>query len=78
MNTIVNDIDWNCQGFDYGIDRQIISMYCHRLVCTLLNRSVHSVIDDITCQVARVGDPESVPPEKEANQVPPEGLIEWT
>ena len=63
---------------DYRIDRQVISMYYHRLVYTLLNRRIHSVIDDITGQVASAGNPDAAPPAEEANQVPPGGLIEWT
>ena len=53
-------------------------MYYHRLVYTLLNRLVHSVIDNIAGQVARAGNPKAVPPAEEANQIPPGGLIEWT
>ena len=45
---------------------------------TLLNSRVHSVISDITGQVARTGDPEAAPPAEETNQVPQRGLIEWT
>ena len=61
---------------DYRIDRQVISMYYHRLAYILSNRRVHSVINDITCQVARAGNPEAAPPVEEANQVPPGELIE--
>ena len=50
----------------------------HRIVFTLLNRRVHSVIDDTTGQVARSDNVEAAPPAEEANQVPPGGLIEWT
>ena len=52
-------------------------MYYHIFVYTLLNRRVHSVIDGITSSVARAGIAEAVPPEEEANQIPPGGLIEW-
>ena len=45
---------------------------------TLLNRRVHSVIDDITGQVTRPEDTEAAPPTEEAHQVPPGGLNEWT
>ena len=45
-------------------------MYYHRLVYTLLNRRVYSVIGDITGQVARTGDPEAAPPTEEINQIP--------
>ena len=45
---------------------------------TLLNRCVHSVIDDITGQVARLDIAEAAPPAEEANQVPPGGLHEGT
>ena len=51
-------------------------MHYHRLVHTLLNRRVHSVINDITGQVARTGNAETAPPAEEANQIPPGGLIE--
>ena len=78
LPVLVNVIDLNCLGFNYRIDRQIISMYYHRLVCILLNRRVHSVIDDITGQVVRAGNPEAAPPAEETNQVPPGRLIEWT
>ena len=37
---------------------------------TLLNRRVHSVIDDITGQVARPVDTDATPPAEETNQVP--------
>ena len=57
---------------------RFISMYYHRLVYTLLNRHVHSVISDITGQVARADDPKAALPAEETNQVPPGGLIEWT
>ena len=53
-------------------------MYYHRPMYTLLNRHVHSVINNITGQVARGGNPEAAPPAEEANQVPLGGLIEWT
>ena len=52
-------------------------MYYHRFVYTLLNSRVHSAIDDITSPVARAGIAEAAPPEEEANQIPPGGLIEW-
>ena len=38
---------------------------------TLLNRHVHSVIDDITGQVAHPDDTAAAPPAEETNQVPP-------
>ena len=50
----------------------------HRIVYTLLNRRVHSVIDDITGPVARAGSVEAEPLAEEANPIPPRGLIEWT
>ena len=56
----------------------ILSIYYHIFVYILLNRRVHSVIDDITDQVARAGNPEVAPPVEKANQVPPRGPIEWT
>ena len=43
---------------------------------TLLNRRFHSVIDDITGQVARLVDTDAMPPAEETNQVPPGGLNE--
>ena len=51
-------------------------MYYHKSVCTLLNRRVHSVIDDITGQVARSSGFETAPPTEETNPVPPGGLNE--
>ena len=45
---------------------------------TLLNRCVHNVIDDITGPVAHAGSTEAASPAKEANRIPPGGLIEWT
>ena len=61
-----------------GWINRFISMYYHGFVCTLLNRRVHHVIDDITGQVARTDNAEATPPVEEANQFPPGGLIEWT
>ena len=43
---------------------------------TLLNRRVHSIIDDITGQVAHPDDTAAAPPAEEANQVPPGVLNE--
>ena len=51
-------------------------MYYHRFVYTLLNRPVHSVIDDITGLVACAYTADAAPPVEEANQVPSGGLIE--
>ena len=45
---------------------------------TLLNRRVHSVIDDITGQLARPDNAAAAPPAEEANPVPLGGLNEWT
>ena len=45
---------------------------------TLLNRRVHSVIDDIIGQVARPDIAEAATPAEEANLVPLGGLNEWT
>ena len=53
-----------------------INMYYHRDVYTLLNRLVHSVIDDIIGPVARAGSAEAAPPVEEANSILPGGLIE--
>ena len=44
----------------------------------LLNRRVHSVIDDIIGQVAHPDIAEAAPPAEEANPVPPGGLNEWS
>ena len=44
---------------------------------TLLNRRVHSVIGDITRQVAHSSGTEIAPPAEETNPVPPGGLNEW-
>ena len=49
----------------------------HRIVYTLLNRRVHSVIDDITGPVGRPGGSETAPPPEETDPVPPGGLNEW-
>ena len=57
---------------------KFISMYYHGLVYILLNRCVHSIIDDITGTVARAGAVEAAPPTEEANQILLGGLIEWT
>ena len=53
-------------------------MYYPRFVYALLNRHIHSVIDDITGPVARVSIAEAALPAEEANQIPPGGLIEWS
>ena len=45
---------------------------------TLFNRCVHSVIDDITGQVARPDNIEAAPPAEEVHQGPPRELNEWT
>ena len=45
---------------------------------TLLNRRVHSVIDDVIGPVACAGPAEATPPAEKPNQIPPGGLIEWT
>ena len=63
---------------DCRIDKHVLGMYYHRFVYTLLNRRVHSVIDDITCSVARTGTAETAPPVDKANQIPLGGLNEWT
>ena len=47
------------------------------IVYTLLNHRVHSVIDDITGQVARFSGSETAPPTEETNSVPLGGLNEW-
>ena len=84
MNTNIIVNSCKCYWFelsriiDYRLDRQVICMYYHKLVYTLLNRHVHNVIDDIIGQVAHAGNPEAAPPTEEANQVPLGGLIEWT
>ena len=44
----------------------------------LLNRRVHSAINDIIGQIARPDDIEVAPPVEEAHQVPLGGLNEWT
>ena len=45
---------------------------------TLLNRRIHSIIDDITSSVARASIAEAALPAEESDQIPPGGLIEWT
>ena len=66
MPAFINVLDLNYPEFDYRIDRQLFSMYYHRLVYTLLNYHVHSVIDDITGQVALAGNPEAALPAEKA------------
>ena len=82
LNAQVIVIDLNCLELiiNCRIDNHVycaISMYYHRSGYTLLNRRVHSFIDDITGPIARVGSAEAVQPAEEANQIPPGGLIEW-
>ena len=78
-NVWVTVIDLNClELLIVELINRFISMYYHRFVYTLLNRNVHSVIDDITGLVARAGTTETALPAEEANQIPPGGLIEWT
>ena len=55
----------------------MLNTWYHRIVYTLLNHRVHSVIDDITGQVARSSGTETAPPTEETNPVPPGGLNEW-
>ena len=43
-----------------------------------MNHCVHSVIDDIAGPVAHASPVEAALLAKEANQIPPGGLIEWT
>ena len=50
-------------------------MNYHRSGYILLNHHVHSIIDDITDPVARVGPAEATPPADEANQIPLRRLI---
>ena len=52
---------------DYIIDEPVPNMYYHRFVYTLLNRRVHSVIDNITGQVALAGHLETAPHAQDAN-----------
>ena len=69
----------NCLGlFIVELVNGFIYMYYHRSVYTLLNRCVHSIIDDITGPAARASTAEAAPPAKNASQIPPGGLIEWT
>ena len=71
----------NCLGLlsllIIALINRFINMYHHIIVYTLLNRPVHTVIDDITGPIARAGSAEVAPPAHDANQIPLGGLIEW-
>ena len=56
----------------------MLNKLLHGIVYTLLNRCIHSVIDDIIGQLARSDNTEAAPPAEEANQVPPGELNEWS
>ncbi|XXG90244.1 hypothetical protein AAC387_Pa12g2058 [Persea americana] len=80
---VVINVKGDDGGFDNGEEFKLEKISRspsrdYKIVYTLLNRRVHSVIDDITGQLARFDNAEAAQLAKEANPVPPGGLNEWT
>ena len=76
-NVWITVTDLNClELLIVELINMFISMYYHKSVYTLLNRRVHSVIDDIISLLACASTAEATTPVEEANQIPPGWLIE--